>query len=415
MQHPLLRRLALLSLLLLPACESPVGPPGGLPPLLTQLPRPLSTAELRVIDASNAFAFDLMREVTRRLPADSNAFLSPLSASMALGIALNGANGATFDSMQATLRLTGLTEPEINQGYKDLIALLLGLDSSTEMKIANLMWGHQGFALNQAFINAGKTFFDAEVATLDFASPTAVSTINDWVSGKTNGRIPTLLEEISPDEVLFLINAIYFKGMWRNAFEREDTRPGPFYTAAGTRTAQLMNQKDTLRYHETAEYQAVDLLYGNGAFAMTVLLPQPGHTPAELLSGMTADSWRELAGRFQVQDMHLTLPRFRLAYSRKLAEDLTALGMGIAFDRNRADFYRIADVRPDRLYITRVDQKTFVDVNEEGTEAAAATAVGVGVTSAPPSMVVDRPFVFAIRERLSGTVVFLGIMNVVGE
>jgi serine protease inhibitor len=413
MQRPL--RCFALSLLLLTACESPVGP-GGLPPLLTQLPRPLSTAELQVIDASNAFAFDLLREVTRTLPAGSNAFLSPLSASMALGMALNGANGETFDSMQATLRLSGLTEAEINQGYKDLIALLLGLDSSTEMRIANAMWIRQNFTLEQAFIDAGKTFFDAEVSTLDFASPTAVSTINDWVSQKTNKRIPTLLDEISPEEVLFLINAIYFKGRWRDAFERDETRPGPFYTPAGaTRTAQLMSQTDSLLYHETAEYQAVDLLYGNGAFSMTVLLPQPGHTPAELLGSMAPETWRELAGRFHAQKMHLVLPRFRLEYSRQLAEDLMTLGMGIAFDQNRADFYRIADVRPDRLFITRVDQKTFVEVNEEGTEAAAATAVGVGLISAPPSMVVDRPFVFAIRERLSGTVVFLGVMNVVGE
>jgi serine protease inhibitor len=404
-----------LSLLLLTACDSPVGP-GGLPPLLTELPRPLSTAEARVIDASNAFAFDLLREVTRTLPADSNAFLSPLSGSMALGMALNGANGATWDSMQATLRLSGLTEAEINQGYKDLIALLLSLDASTEMRIANSLWAHQSLSLEQAFIDAGNTFFDAEVSTLDFASPTAVITINDWVSQKTNKRIPTLLDEISPEEVLFLINAIYFKGSWRDAFERDETRPGPFYTATGaTRTAQLMSQKDTLRYYETPEYQAADLLYGNGAFAMTVLLPQPGHTPAELLAGLNLETWKELAGRFHPQDMQFSLPRFRLEYSRQLKNDLTTLGMGIAFDRTRADFYRIADVRPDRLFITRVDQKTFVEVNEEGTEAAAATAVGVGQTSAPPSMVVDRPFIFAIRERLSGTMVFLGVMNVVGE
>jgi serpin B len=284
------------------------------------------------------------------------------------------------------------------------------------MEIANSMWGDRSFAVEPAFIDAGKTFFDAEVATLDFASPDALTTINDWVSKKTNKRIPTLLDEISPGEVLFLINAIYFKGRWRDAFERNDTKSGPFYTAAGaTRTAQLMSQTDSLRYQETAEYQAVELLYGNGAFAMTVLLPLPGHTPAELLGSMTAETWSELSGRFHGQEMHLTLPRFRLEYSRKLAEDLTALGMGIAFDRSRADFYRIANVWPERLYITRVDQKTFVDVNEEGTEAAAATAVGMGPTSAPPSMVVDRPFVFAIRERLSGTVVFLGVMNVVGE
>jgi serine protease inhibitor len=406
--------LALL-LLLLTACESPVGP-GNLPPLLTQLPRPLSTAETRVIDASNTFAFDLLREVTRKLSADSNAFLSPLSAGMALGMALNGANGETYDSMQSALGLTGLSEAEINQGYKDLIALLLELDGSTEMRIANSMWADQRFTIEQAFIDAGTTFFDAEVSTLDFQSPSAIATINNWVSGKTNGRIPTLLEVIGREEVLFLINAIYFKGRWRDAFERSETRPGPFYPAAGpTRTAQLMTQTDSLRYVETAEYQAVDLLYGNGAFSMTVLLPQPGHTPAELLAGMSPQTWSDLAGSFQDQEIHLSLPRFRLEYSRSLGGDLAALGMGIAFDRGRADFYRIADVRPDRLFITRVDQKTFVDVNEEGTEAAAATAVGIGVTSGPPSMVVDRPFVFAIRERLSGAVVFMGVINTLGE
>lgn len=401
--------------LLLTACESPVGP-GNLPPLLTQLPRPLSTAEARVIDASNAFAFDLLREVTRKLPGDSNAFLSPLSAGMALAVALNGANGETYDSMQATLRLNGLTEAEINQGYKDLIELLLSLDASTEIEIANSMWADQRLTLEQAFIDAGKTFFDAEVSTLDFASPAAVTTINDWVSQRTNGRIPTLLDEISPEEVLFLINAIYFKGRWRDAFERDETRPGPFYAATGaTRTAQLMSQQDSLGYHESADYQAVDLLYGNGAFSMTVLLPQPGHTPAELLAAMSSQTWSDLAGSFQNQEIHLSLPRFRLEYSRSLGPDLTALGMGVAFDRGRADFYRIADVRPERLFITRVDQKTFVDVNEEGTEAAAATAVGIGLTSVPPSMVVDRPFVFAIRERLSGTVVFMGVINTLGE
>ena len=414
MQHSL--RLPFL-LLTLAACSPPTGP-GGQPPLVTELPRALSTAELRIVDGANAFAFDLLRESTRRLPADSNAFLSPLSASMALGMALNGANGETFNGMQTALKLGGMTEAEVNQGYRDLIALLGDLDSRTEMKIANSMWGHEGFTIEPAFIDAGKTFFDAEVKTLDFGSPSAVPTINDWVSGKTNGRIPKLLDQISDEEILFLINAIYFKGKWREAFDPKDTENGPFQAADGrTRTAALMSQTDTLRYDETADYQAVDLLYGNGSFAMTVLLPKAGRTPAAVLAGLTPTAWRDLAGRFRDANVHLTLPRFKMEYSRRLNEDLTALGMGIAFDDTRADFYRIADVRPARLYLTRVDQKTFVEVNEEGTEAAAATAVGVGVTSAPEvvEMRVDRPFVFAIRERLSGTVLFLGTMNVIGE
>jgi serine protease inhibitor len=406
-----------LPLLLLAACASPTGP-GGQPPLLTELPRALSADELRIVDGANSFAFDLLRESTRRLPADSNAFLSPLSASMALGMALNGANGETLDAMQAALRLTGMTEAEINQGYRDLIGLLGELDSRTEMKIANSMWGHQGFTIEPAFIDAGKTFFDAEVKTLDFGSSSSVSTINDWVSGKTNGRISKLLEQISNDEILFLINAIYFKGKWREAFDPKDTQNGPFQAADGrTRTAALMDQTDTLRYDETADYQAVDLLYGNGSFAMTVLLPKGDRTPADVLAGLNPVAWRDLAGRFRDAKVHLTFPRFKLEYSRKLKDDLTALGMGIAFDDSLADFYRIANVAPQRLYLTRVDQKTFVEVNEEGTEAAAATSVGVGVTSVPEvfEMRVDRPFVFAIRERLSGTVLFLGLMNVVGD
>jgi serpin B len=218
--------------------------------------------------------------------------------------------------------------------------------------------------------------------------------------------------------VLFLINAIYFKGQWRSAFDRSDTRSEPFHGADGQdRTAFLMRQESDLRYCQTDDFQAVDLLYGNGAFAMTVLLPTAGRTATELLGGLDAVRWRSVTECFTEQEVTLTLPRFRLDYGRRLNEDLHALGMGIAFDASQADLYRIADVRPDRLYITRVDQKTFVEVNEEGTEAAAATGVGVGVTSAPQAftMRVDRPFVFGIRERLSGTVLFLGVMNVVGD
>lgn len=370
------------------------------------------------MDGANTFAFDLAREATPTLPADSNLLLSPLSATMALGLALAGAEGETLEAMRNGLGLGGLSEAEIGEGYRGLIALLGGLDSRTEMVIANSIWAREGLPLEPAFVAAGGDYFVAEVATLDFGSPAAVETINGWVSERTRGRIPRLLESIRADEVLFLINAIYFKGRWRSAFDRNDTRSGLFHGADGNdRTAELMRQEETLRYRETTEFQAVDLLYGNGAFAMTVLLPRPGHSPAEVLGGLDAGAWRALGDGFGDATVRLTLPRFRLEYARSLNDDLVALGMGVAFDPERADFSRIADVRPERLYLTRVEQKTFVEVNEEGTEAAAATSVGVGVTSAPPvvEMTVDRPFVFVIRERLSGTILFLGITNVTGQ
>ena len=414
MRHSLLACAAVLAL---GACGNSTGPDGP-PPLLTALPRPLSQAELRIAEGANGFAFALLREATREAPAESNTFLSPLSASMALAMALNGAGGETFDAMRATLGLGELSEAEIDEGYRDLIGLLRGLDGRVEMLVANSMWARNDLPLEPGFAAAGRDFFDAEIRNLDFGAPGAVESINDWVAGKTNGRIPRLLEAIAREEVLFLVNAIYFKGRWREMFDPDHTAPGPFHGADGReRSAHLMRQEATLRYGETERYQAVDLLYGNGAFAMTVVLPRPGGTPAELLASLDPAAWRELVAALGEATVDLTLPRFRLDYARSLGPDLAAIGMGIAFDRDRADFSRIADVRPERLFITRVEQKTFVEVNEEGTEAAAATAVGVGVTSAPLTyeMRVDRPFLFAIRERFSGTLVFVGVMNAIGE
>jgi serine protease inhibitor len=388
------------------------------PPLLTQLPRTLSAAELRIVAGGNAFAFDLLRQATRTLRPDSNAFLSPLSASMALGMALNGAAGQTLNDVQAALRLAGMTEAELNQGYRGLIPLLRALDPRTEMRIANSMWARRGLVLRQPFADAARTNFDAQVRTLDFGSPTAVQTINGWVSSETHQRIPRMLDQIGDDQVLFLINAIYFKGKWREAFDSKNTREGPFHGADGKdRSAPLMRQEKNLRYDETEDYQAADLLYGNGAFAMTVLLPKPGRTASQTLQGLDSAAWKALTGRFHEAKVSLTLPRFRLEYTRKLNQDLQVLGMKAAFDPSRADFSRVAEPGPEKLYLSRVDQKTFVEVNEEGTEAAAATSVGVAVASAVQvfEMKVDRPFVFTIRERLSGTVLFLGLMNVIGK
>lgn len=405
--------LAAAALLAFAGCGGSTGPGGeDPPPLLTELPRALTPAELRIVDGGNAFTFDLAREVARTLSSDSNSVLSPLSASMALAMALNGASGETWTAMRAALRLEGMAEADIDHGFRDLTALLLGLDSRTEMRIANSMWADRRLALLPAFVDAGRIFFDAEVATLDFDDPEALARINGWVDDATEGRIPRLLESIAPEEVLFLVNAIYFKGTWRTAFDPRNTREGPFHGANGQDLAvSLMMLKDELRYAETADWQAVDLLYGNGTFAMTVLLPAAGQTPAQLVAELSPERWTELTEQFQERSMTLTLPRFRVEYGRKLLGDLAALGMGIAFG-SAADFSRIAD---DDLYISRVDQKTFIEVTEEGTEAAAATAVGIAPISVPPEMRVDRPFVFAIRERFSGAVLFLGVINAVGD
>jgi serpin B len=380
-------------------------------PLIDELPRPLTQSETGIIDAGNRFTFDLFREAVRSLPADSNAFLSPFSASMALGMAMNGAAGSTLTAMQDALRVGGMQLSDVNQGYRGLLDLYTSIDRSTELLVANSVWVDQGFPVRPEFLASARDFFSAEARTLDLQAE-GLAAINGWVKDKTRNRIPTLLERINSDEIAFLVNAIYFKGKWRLPFDPKRTTPQPFASAAGgSHDVPMMSMEEPIRYAARDGYAAADLLYGNGAFAMTVILPDAGATPARVLATLTPESWRELDTAFRESKIILVLPRFRMEYRRSLVEDLKALGMGIAFDQAQADFSGIANVAPERLYLTQVLQKAFVEVNEEGTEAAAANAVGVGVTSMPPSFIVNRPFLFVIRERLSGTILFLGQVN----
>jgi serpin B len=331
---------------------------------------------------------------------------------MALGMTMNGAAGPTYDAMRQTLGFAGIEQQQINDGYKSLISLLRGLDKSTQFELANSIWYRQGFPVLPSFLDATRSAFDAEVSALDFTNaPAALSAVNGWAAQKTKGKIPSILDQIDPSDVMYLLNAIYFKGSWRLRFDAQQTRDAPFHAADGSaQTAKLMHKEDTLRYLETPQFQAADLLYGNGAFAMTVLLPKEGTGIDAFAASLTRADWTGWTEAFHTRKVVFELPRLTFAYERKLNDDLSALGMGVAFDPQRADFSRMAPISTQRLYVSFVKQKAFVDVNEEGTEAAAVTAVGVSVTSAPiiPTMRVDRPFIFVIRERLSGTMLFMG-------
>lgn len=391
------------------ACSGPTEQSGP-PPLLTGLPRSLSSAEQRIVSAGNQFAFDLFRAVQRAQPGE-NLFLSPTSASMALGMTLNGAAGTTLDSMRVALAMAGAPIEEINAGYRSLIDLLRGLDSRVEFAIANSIWARQGMPFAPAFLEAGKTTFDAEIRAMDFAAPATLTTINQWVSDQTRGKIPTILDQIEPDNVMFLINAIYFKGAWRLPFDPAKTQNLPFQAADGTsRSVPTMRlDPEPLRHASAEGREVVELLYGNGAFVMTLVLPAAGRSLTELTEGLDAARWAEWTGALAEHKLGLTLPKFKLEYKRELKDDLSALGMRVAFDPDRADFSgMLGGPVTGNLYISKVIQKTFVDVNEEGTTAAAATSVGISVTSAPLTIQFDRPFLFAIRERHSGTILFVG-------
>lgn len=404
------RRVAVFAASLALAACSQVTEPHGAPTELEALPRALSSAERELIDASNNFSFALWSKVSAS-QRNQNVFISPLSASFALGMTLNGAANQSFDQMRTALQVDGVSQQDINAAYKTLIVLLTSLDPSVTMRIANSIWYRQGFPVNQSFLDATQAYFGAEVQGLNFADASAsLATINGWVSQKTNGKIPKVLDGIDPASMMFLINALYFNGSWREKFDAAQTTDNVFTSAPGvTQPMRLMHRHARMKYLETPSFQAVDLPYGNGAFAMTVLLPKPGIDVESLSAGLSETGWGSLTSSFQSVELDLALPKFRLEYGRTMNDDLKALGMIAPFTPDVADFTRMSP-QGHQLYISFVKQNTFVNVDEEGTEAAAVTVTGIQATSLPLSSVmrVDRPFLFVIRERLSGTVLFMG-------
>ena len=384
------------------------------PKPIDQLPRPLTSAEQAIVTGSSDFAFALLRELDRSTSPDSNLFISPLSASMALGMTATGAAGATLDAMRNTLGLPGMEIADMDASYRSLIDLLRGLDQSVDFRIANSIWYRQGFPVEPAFLDDGKRYFDAEIAELDFTDPGAPATINDWVKRGTNGKIEKIVEDIPDSMVMYLINAIYFKGTWTYQFEKSKTSDQPFFAVNGsTPSVPLMHLSGSFLAASTSDYQAAELPYGGGAYSMIVVVPTKGRDVDALIESLDAAKWQAMLSGLTEQSGDVFLPRFRLEWKDSLVDALEALGMGIAFRGGEADFTRMSTVAGRNIFISSVDQKTYVDVDEDGTEAAAVTSVGmVDATSVSPTDLLraDRPFLFAIRERLSGTILFIGKM-----
>lgn len=380
---------------------------------LTSLPRPLTAAEQRVVAGGNDFAFGLLREVVRDANG-ANVFVSPISASLALGMTMQGARGTTLDGMKLALGFGGAPAAEIGPAYHDLMALLLALDDAVDLRLANSIWTRQGFPVVPEFYDVATRYFHAEARSLDFASPAAAATINDWVKTATAGKIPTIVDPPIGDEmVMYLINATYFHGSWRDRFDAGRTQDASFHTASGgTSTVRMMRRSGSLQYFEAPDARGVELAYGRTAFVMDVVLPAAGQSASALALALDTARWAGWLRQMHGVEVDLALPRFRLENDRLLNEALKRLGMAQSFVPDGADFSGISSTAGPHLYISRVRQKTYVDVNEEGTEAAAVTSVGVGVTSVPQrvTFTVDRPFLVAIRERFSGTILFLGVI-----
>ncbi len=399
------------TLALFGACQSATAPSDGTPALIV-LPRALSAGEQGLIAAANRFAPALLTQVNATR-ARENVFISPLSASMALSMTLNGAAGTTYDEMRTALGFGAMSRESIGASYRDLITLLRGLDPKVDLQIANAIWYEKRFGPSVApsFLAEATQYFDATSSALDFASPASVKSINDWVALQTKGKITTIVDNLSPELVMLLVNAIYFKGDWRDAFDKAKTTSAPFTTEAGRiASVPTMFRSGTMRVGVSDGRTVVDLGYGGDAFSMTILLPRDGESVNTLVSSLTDATWSAAVASLAAGEVDLSMPRFTLAWEAMLTEPLKTMGMRAAFVPGGADFTRLSPTVGRDLYISFVKQKTYVNVNEVGTEAAAVTAVGIGITSFPVRRVVrvDRPFVFAIRERLTGTTLFMG-------
>lgn len=373
-----------------------------------RISRELTEAERCLVESDNKFGLKLFKEIVKE-EKDKNVFISPLSVSMALGMTYNGANGETQEAMQKTLELSGLTIEEVNQCYKHLIESLTQLDPKVEFQIANSIWYRQSISAKEEFINLCKKYFDALVTGLNFNDPAAADIINAWVEENTNGKIKEIVTApIDPLTVMFLINAIYFMGTWTYQFDKDETKDDWFRLLDGTRKpCKMMEQRGFYKYFESEDFQAVDLPYGDGDFSMTIFLPYWNVNIDSLIAKFDQENLNYWLSGFSIDSGDIYIPKFTLEYELKLNDALKALGMGIAFT-SFADFSMMYE--NVTVWIDEVKHKTFVEVNEEGTEAAAATVVEVTYGPGPPGfwMRVDRPFVFMIRENKSQTILFIG-------
>lgn len=376
----------------------------------------LTEKQKSLINTSNAFGFDFFKKAIAISGSETNMMVSPLSVSMALGMTRNGAATSTLEAMTNTLGFDGINDTEINESYKYIIETFTALDPKVKLQIANSIWYHNSFSVLQPFILTNQNYFNAEVTSMDFSKPTAADIINAWVNEKTNTLIPEIIDQIPGDAVMYLVNAVYFKGQWKYQFEKDKTEQKSFHLYNGTELqVASMIQHETHPFYQGEGFTAIELPYNQGNYVMSILLPDAGKTVDDVISQLSQENWNTWSTQFANRDIQLQLPKFKYKYEeRQMNPILSDMGMGVAFDSDNADFTRIN--ANGGLYISRILHKTFIETNEEGTEAAAVTAVEVGVTSVGPDQTyyftINRPFVYFIQEKSTGTILFIGtVMN----
>jgi len=366
----------------------------------------LSKEDIKVLASSGNFGIKIFKTINEN-DKNKNLFISPLSLSYALGMTLNGAGGQTYQAMISTLELSGMPLEEINSSFKNLSQILRDIDPKVTFLTANSIWYRREYDFEDDFIQRNIDYYEAIVSGLDFNDPASVAIINSWINDNTGGRIPRVIEKIDRATVMFLINALYFKGIWQKEFNKENTVEDFFFSEEGERiNCRKMVKKEEYLYLETEEFQAVDLPYGQGNFSMTLFLPAEGIYLDDFISNLEASEYSDWLEQFDRRELTLRLPKFKFEYEIELSDALKILGMETAFGPD-ADFTEM--YVEGGLFISQVIHKTFVEVSEEGTEAAAVTVVVIDrISLNDDSLDFSRPFIFIIREKETGSILFMG-------
>ncbi|OFW59562.1 MAG: hypothetical protein A2W01_06550, partial [Candidatus Solincola sediminis] len=366
------------------------------------------------VDMNNQVGFDfaLFRSIVSE-DQNKNVVLSPISAKIALVMAYNGASGEAKEAMAKVLQLEGLDLDQIDTTYHDLIASLEHADPKVELEIANSLWANNVDFLPD-FLARCRGYFDASLDEGDFCDPHTIEAINAWVSEKTKGKIGKIVEKLTREDLFILLNAVYFSGKWQKAFDPEETTDQDFrLTDGSTKKVPTMRRKAEFPYFENEDFQAVRLPYGDGRLGMSILLPKEGKDLNALIENINIRDWSLWMNSLKNREGHVGMPRFKVEYSKELSDSLISIGMRQAFEINPeledSAFGGMAAM--DGLVMKRVIQKTHIDVNEEGTEAAAVTGFVIGVASVPPDdsfiMNIDRPFLFAITDSATQAILFM--------
>lgn len=373
-------------------------------------PIALSTKGAEINRSTQQFSLRFFREIAKN--KEVNFCISPLSASLCMGMLLNGADGETYDEMQQTLGYAGYTREEINEYARTMQAELPTLDAKTLFSTANSLWFREGFPILPEFVETNREYYQAEVRTVPF-TPDLVSQINRWCSDHTAGRIPKIIDELPESSVAVEMNALYFKGIWATEFKKEQTTDENFYPTDGsTLSVPSMHQTETLAYYADNEARIVELPYGNGAFSMLLFCPaDPARTTIDaLLDGLTEEKWDQWTGGLFPHRVTLTLPRFKMEYEKELNREFQEMGTRQVFDILTANLSKLS---PEPMALGLLKQKTFIEVDEKGTEAAAVT-IGIDYTSSyepvgpPIDLRFDHPFGFVIREKSTEAIIFAG-------